>query len=344
MMLDGALTEQGTLTLPRPHLLFLGDATNPLDAKTAMGLRDWRREDCLGQLRLPGCTVDLGLPEFDLERARAAGARSVVVGVAPSGGAIAPGWIPTLCRALELGLSVVGGLHDRLADSPELAEAARNYQAQLIDVRVPPAGLSVATGARRSGKRLLTVGTDCCVGKKYTALALTRALRKAGASATYRATGQTGILIAGEGIPMDAVVADFLSGAAELLSPANDADHWDVIEGQGALFHPAYAAVTLGLIHGSQPDALILCHSAGRRVVDEYEAYDIPALSYCIQHYEAAAALTNPAARVVGISLNTRDLDDAAAEASCKVLQRDTGLPCLDPMRHDPAPLVNALL
>ena len=160
---SGVSPEHEKWVLPRPHLLFLGDITNPLDAKTAMGLRDWRAEDCLGQLRLPGCTVDLGLPEFDLEGARAAGAKSVVMGVAPSGGAIAPGWIATLRRALELGLPVIGGLHDRLADHPELAEAARNNQAQLIDVRVPPAGLSVATGARRPGKRLLTVGLDLTI-------------------------------------------------------------------------------------------------------------------------------------------------------------------------------------
>lgn len=328
--------------LPTPYLLFLGDISNPLDAKTAMGLRDWCPEQCVGQWSLPDCRVDLGLPEMTPARAAAAGARSVVIGVAPSGGALEPNWVDALATAPAAGLSIVSGLHPRLEDTPALARAAARYDQKLINVRVPPADIPLASGRRRAGKRLLTVGTDCCVGKKYTALALTRGLRASGQTARFRATGQTGILIAGGGIPMDAVVADFLAGAAELLSPDAEPEHWDVIEGQGSLLHPAYAAVTLGLIHGSQPDALVLCHAAGRRAIDEYEAYPIPPLGRVIAQYEQAAQLTNPQARVVGVSLNTEPLGDDASRLACAEVAAETGLPCLDPMRHDLAPLLAA--
>jgi uncharacterized NAD-dependent epimerase/dehydratase family protein len=330
--------------LPAPHLLFLGDVTNPLDAKTAMGLRDWCPERCVGQWRLPGCTVDLGLADMTPREALAAGAHSVVMGVAPSGGAFKPDWITAFESALEGGLDLISGLHRRLRDTPALAKAAECHGRRLIDVRVPPAEIPIATGRRRTGKRLLTIGTDCCVGKKYTALALTRALKQQGREATFRATGQTGILIAGAGIPMDAVVSDFLSGAAEMLSPDAAPAHWDVIEGQGSLFHPAYAAVTLGLLHGSQPDALVLCHAAERRVIDEYDDYPIPDLTTCIAHYESAAALTNPSAKVVGISLNTQGLTAVAGELACTAVTEQTGLPCVDPMREGLMPLIQALM
>ena len=331
------------IELPTPYLLFLGDVTNPLDAKTAMGLRDWRPEQCVGQGRLTGCTVDLGLPETTVEAAVAAGAKSIVIGVAPSGGALKPAWVQVLKAALEAGLSVVSGLHRRLSEEPELVSAATAYGQQLFDVRVPPERIPIATGRQRSGKRLLMVGTDCCVGKKYTALAISRALEQRGVAADFRATGQTGILIAGGGIPMDAVVSDFLSGAAEMLSPDVEPDHWDVIEGQGSLFHPAYAAVTLGLIHGSQPDAMVLCHAMGRKVIDEYEDFTVPDLRDCIARYEQAAALTAPLSRVIAISLNTETLSDAAAYQACEDASAATGIPCLDPMRHDLSVILDVL-
>lgn len=331
------------IKLPTPYLLFLGDVTNPLDAKTAMGLRDWRSEQCIGQSRLTGCTVDLGLPEMTVETAIAAGAKSIVIGVAPSGGALKPAWVQVLKAALEAGLSVVSGLHRRLSAEPELVSAATAYGQQLFDVRVPPERIPIASGRKRSGKRMLMVGTDCCVGKKYTALAISRALEKRGASVDFRATGHTGILIAGGGIPMDAVVSDFLSGAAEMLTPDAEPDHWDVIEGQGSLFHPAYAAVTLGLIHGSQPDAMVLCHAVGRKVIDEYEDFAVPDLRDCIARYEQAASLTAPLSRVMAISLNTEALSDAAAYQACEDTSAATGIPCLDPMRHDLSVILDAL-
>ena len=329
--------------LPAPHLLFLGDVTNPLDAKTAMGLRDWRPERCIGQYRLPGCGVDLGLPEMDFSAAVTAGARSVVIGVAPSGGALKAEWVSALGEALDAGLSVVSGLHRKLSDEPALVSAAAASGQQLIDVRVPPASIPIACGRQRSGKRLLMVGTDCCVGKKYSALALHKAMKERGVAATFRATGQTGILIAGGGIPMDAVVSDFLSGAAEMLTPDAAPDHWDVIEGQGSLFHPAYAAVTLGLLHGSQPDAMVLCHAVGRTVIDEYEDYPVPDLRDCIAQYEQAARVTHAQARVVGISLNTQGSDEADALSACDEVSSLTGVPCIDPMRHALDPILDAL-
>ena len=330
------------IEIPSPYLLFLGDVSNPLDAKTAMGLRDWRPERCVGQYRLPGCAVDLGLPEMDFSAAAATGAQSVVIGVAPSGGALKAEWVAALGEALRAGLSVVSGLHRKLSEAPELVDAAASGQ-QLIDVRVPPASVPIASGRRRSGNRLLMVGTDCCVGKKYSALALHKALEAQGVAATFRATGQTGILIAGGGIPMDAVVSDFLSGAAEILTPDAAPDHWDVIEGQGSLFHPAYAAVTLGLLHGSQPDAMVLCHAVGRTVIDEYEDYPVPDLRECVTQYEQAARVTNRQSSIVGISLNTQGLSDTEALSACRDAGALTGLPCVDPMRHALDSILDAL-
>ena len=331
------------IEIPSPSLLFLGDVSNPLDAKTAMGLRDWRPEGCVGQYRLPGCAVDLGLPDMSFSEAVAAGAHSVVIGVAPSGGALKAEWVSVLAEALRSGLSLVSGLHRKLSEESELVKAAAASGQQLIDIRVPPASISIATGRQRSGKRLLMVGTDCCVGKKYSALSLHKALQGRGIAATFRATGQTGILISGEGIPMDAVVSDFLSGAAEMLTPDAASDHWDVIEGQGSLFHPAYAAVTLGLVHGSQPDAMVLCHGSGRTVIDEYEDYPVPDLRECVAQYEQAARVTNRQSSIVGISLNTRGLNATEALSACRDASILTGLPCVDPMRHALDSIIDAL-
>ena len=331
------------IEIPAPYLLFLGDVSNPLDAKTAVGLRDWRPEGCVGQHRLPGCAVDLGLPDMSFREAVAAGANSVVIGVAPSGGALKVEWVSVLAEAMRSGLSVVSGLHRKLSEESELVKAAAASGQQLIDIRVPPASISIATGRRRSGKRLLMVGTDCCVGKKYSALSFHKALKERGIAATFRATGQTGILIAGRGIPMDAVVSDFLSGAAEMLTPDAATDHWDVIEGQGSLFHPAYAAVTVGLLHGSQPDAMVLCHGVGRTVIDEYEDYPVPDLRDCVAQYEQAARVTNRVSSIVGISLNTQGLSDDEAMRACRDNSTLTGLPCVDPMRHALDSILDAL-
>ena len=236
--------DRSTVVIPQKYLVFLGDVAERLDAKTGFGLIDWRREACVGQLRLPGCKVDLGIPEMTAAEGVAAGARTLVIGVAPFGGVIAKNWIEPIAAAIDAGLNVASGMHTRLGNIGPIAEAAHRTGRSLFDVRHADRSFAVGSGRKRSGKRLLAVGTDCAVGKKYTALAIALAMQKAGMKATFRATGQTGILIAGGGVAIDAVVSDFVAGAAEWLSPDADADHWDVIEGQGSLFHPAYAAVS----------------------------------------------------------------------------------------------------
>ncbi len=326
-----------TLTIPRPHLLFLGDATERGFAKTAFGLADWAPNHCLGEYALPDCTVATGLPRLTLVEARAKGARSLVIGVANRGGTIPGHWVDALVEALETGFDLVSGMHERLDTIPRIAEAAQRTGQQLIDIRTPPADIPIATGRKRSGKRLLTVGTDCALGKKYTALAITRHFDARGIDATFRATGQTGIMIAGSGIPMDCIVSDFLSGAAEVLSPDAAPDHWDVIEGQGSLFHPSYSTVSLGLLHGSQPDVFIVCHEAGRNHMLGMENFALPSVADVIEQTVALGRRTNLDIRCAGISLNTSALDDHAACEAITGLANEFGLPVADPMRRNPA-------
>ena len=332
------------MEIQRPYLLFLGDVHDQLAAKTAQGVVDWRPDWCLGQMRLEGCKADTGLTDMTIDEAVAAGARTFVVGVVNAGGVLPDHWISEVVKAIEAGMNIATGLHRRLSSIPEIAEAAAKHGAQLHDVRFSDVSFTTGKGTRRSGKRILAVGTDCSVGKKYTALALDQEMQKRGMKSDFRATGQTGVLISGRGVALDAVVADFISGAAEWISPANDDDHWDCVEGQGSLFHPAYAAVTLGLLHGSQPDALILCHDASRTRIDEYEAFPIPELEACIRRYEEAARLTNPAAQVVGISLMTGAVSDAEALAICEAFGHSTGLVCFDPLRNALTPLISSLV
>lgn len=325
---------QALAALPQPYLLFLGDVAEAGFAKTAIGLRDWAPELCVAEWSLPGCPISTGLPKMNPAQAHAAGARAVVIGVANGGGVILPSWLPALIEALDNGLDLISGLHQKLGDIPELAAAAERNGRQLINVRVPPRGIPVGNGRKRSGKRVLTVGTDCALGKKYTALALVRGLRDRGVDADFRASGQTGILIAGSGIPMDAVVADFSAGAAELLSPDAADDHWDVVEGQGSLFHPAYAGVTLGLLHGSQPDAFVVCHQPGRKHVLGYPDYPLPSIEDVIELTVQLGRRTNPAIRCVGVSLNTHGMSEEAALAACAEVTARLGLPAADPMRE----------
>lgn len=320
------------LDLPQPYLLFLGDVADPAYAKTAYGLRDWARERCVGECALPG-GVRLGLPEMTPAQAHAAGARAMVIGVANVGGRIADSWLPTLLEALAQGLDLIAGLHMRLSDLPQLQAQARRHGRRLIDVRLPPPGLPVASGRKRRGRRLLTVGTDCALGKKYTALALAQAFRQRGIAADFRASGQTGVMIAGGGLPLDAVVCDFAAGAAESLSPDADPDHWDVIEGQGSLSHPAYAGVSLALLHGSQPDAIVVCHQPGRVEMLGYPGYAVPSIEETIDLNLRLGRRTNPALRCAGVSLNTAHLDAAGAHELIAAESRRLGLPVADPLR-----------
>lgn len=327
-----------------PYILFLGDAPDISWAKTASGLAEWRAKDCAGQYRLDGCGVDLGLPDLGFEEAVAKGIKTMVIGIANDGGFIADKWVPHILAALKAGLNVAAGLHERLADNKEIAETAKTSGVTLYDLRRPNIKFSPGTGVKRSGKRLLTVGTDCAVGKKYTALSIEKEMTARGVNATFCPTGQTGIMITGRGIAIDSVVADFISGAAEWLSPAASDDHWHVIEGQGALLHPAYAGVTLGLVHGSQPDAIVVCHEAGRKELVGYEGdYACPSLSDALSVHVNAARLTNPAARGVGISLNTSLLDENSARDALKRAEDELGLPACDPLRFGAGAIVDYL-
>ncbi|MBA4804900.1 MAG: DUF1611 domain-containing protein [Brevundimonas sp.] len=330
--------------LPGPYLLHLGSATDALAVKTARGVLQWRPHACLAQRRLPDCSVDLGLPEMTFAEAVDRGARTLVLGSANAGGVMGRDLIDEAVLALEAGLNVASGLHDRLVDQPEIASTASRCGRRLFDLRTPPHDLQVGAGVPRAGFRLLTVGTDCSVGKMYTSLALERGLRQAGLAADFRATGQTGILIAGEGVPVDAVVADFISGAVERISPARHDGGWDVIEGQGSLFHPSYAGVSLGLLHGAQPDAIVLCHEPGRRHMRGLPGRPLPDLAACLEANLAAARLTNPAVQAVGVALNTATLDEAGRAQAIRLAERDTGLPCVDPLIHGVAPIIDRLL
>ena len=324
-----------------PYLLFLGDEPDVTHAKTAKGIAHWRPDACLAQLRLPGSGVDLGIPDMTAAEAAAAGAKTMIWGVAGVGGKVPEHWIPALFEAVEAGLDICAGTHSSLSVIPGLKEAAEKAGVRLIDIRKPPANLPVGTGQKRSGLRLLMVGTDCVVGKKFTALAVAREMQERGMKADFRATGQTGIMIAGGGMPIDAVVSDFVSGAAEILSPANDPDHWDVIEGQGSLFHPGYAAVTLGLMHGSQPDAFVVCHEAGRQKVEAFPDFPLPTMSELIDLTIANGRVTNPDIRCVGISINTSSLGEDERRAYLEKTAAESGLPCVDPVATGVGPIVD---
>ena len=326
-----------------PYLLFLGDAPDPLAAKVAQGIRDWRPEFALGQYRMPGCRADIQVPDMDLAEAHAAGARTLVIGVANRGGVISESWKAVLHTALEQGLDLASGLHTLLRDEQDLVATAERHGRKLHDVRVPSVKYPVANGVKRTGKRCLAVGTDCSVGKMYTALCMEREMRARGMACSFRATGQTGILITGDGVPLDAVIADFMAGSIEWLTPDNDPDHWDLIEGQGSLFHVSYSGVTLALIHGGQPDALILCHEPTRTHMRGLPGYALPSLEQVRDSALAMAQIANPACVAVGCSINTAGLGEEEARRYLEETAARMGLPATDPFRFGAGPLVDAL-
>lgn len=328
---------------PPPFLLYIGNAPDDLAAKTALGLAYWRPEWCIGQFRDVDCRSDVGLPDLGFSDAVAAGARTMIVGVANAGGVMGANTVAHVVAALDAGMNVASGLHERLTAHPAIVEAAARNARHLFDARQPPE-VPIGKGIKRSGKRLLTVGTDCSIGKMYTTLALEREMRARGLAADFRATGQTGIFIAGGGVPLDAVVADFISGAVEMISPDRHDGGWDLIEGQGSLFHASFAGVSLGLLHGAQPDALVLCHEPGRKHMRGLPHYPLPDPGECLQRNLEAARLTNPGAQAVGIALNTSKLDDVAADAACADFEDRFGLPCQDPVRMGVDRIVDRLL
>ncbi|MBR9893729.1 DUF1611 domain-containing protein [bacterium] len=326
-----------------PYLLFLGDAPDPLAAKVAQGIKDWRPENCVGQFRLEGCKADMKLPDMTLAEAKAAGAKTLVIGVANRGGVISQTWKKVLVEALEEGFDLASGLHNLLRDEEDLAAVARATGQKLHDVRIPSVKYPIANGEPRKGKRLLAVGTDCSVGKMYTALALDASMREKGMKSTFRATGQTGILITGDGVPLDAVIADFMAGSIEYLTPDNDEDHWDIIEGQGSLFHVSYSGVTMALVHGGQPDALVLCHEPTRSHMRGLPGYQLPSLEAVRDVALQLAQVANPACKVIGISINTQHMGEDEAKAYCKEIEEKFGLPTVDPYRHGADRLADAV-
>ena len=327
-----------------PYLLFLGDAPDQLAAKVAQGIKDWRPENAVGQLRMEGCKADLGLTDMTLEQAKQAGAKTLVIGVANRGGVISAAWKTVLLSALAAGFDIASGLHNLLREETDLVAAAADHGGHLVDVRVPTEDYPIANGVPRAGKRMLAVGTDCSVGKMYTALAVDTEMRARGLKSSFRATGQTGILITGGGVPLDAVIADFMAGSIEHLTPDNDPDHWDIIEGQGSLFHVSYSGVTLALIHGGQPDALVLCHEPTREHMRGLPGYRLPSIAAVRDLALSLAKVANPACQVVGISVNTQHLSEANAKAYLITVEAELGLPTVDPFRHGAERLVDALV
>src|SRR6056297_4134479 len=326
-----------------PYLLFLGDAPDQLAAKVAQGIKDWRPENAVGQYRMPGCGADVGIGDMTLEEARAAGAQTLVIGVANRGGYISSAWKEVLVKALQMGFDVASGLHNLLRDEDELVAAARVNGRTLFDVRIPSVAYPIANGKKRTGKRCLAIGTDCSVGKMYTGLAMDAEMQKRAMKSTFRPTGQTGILITGGGVPLDAVIADFMAGAVEYLTPDNDDDHWDLIEGQGSLFHVSYSGVTMALIHGGQPDALILCHEPTRAHMRGLPGYDLPSLETLRDTALGLARVANPACQVVGISVNTAALSEDEALSHLEEVEKRMGLPAVDPFRQGAGRLCDAL-
>ncbi len=326
-----------------PYLLFLGDAPDALAAKVAQGIKDWRPENAVGQFRLPGCGTTVGLSDMTLQEGLDAGAKTLVIGVANRGGVISDAWKEVLVEALEMGYDIASGLHNLLRDEDEVQRAAKVHGRTLHDVRIPSVAYPIASGVKRTGKRILAVGTDCSVGKMYTGLCMDAEMRKRGMKSTFRPTGQTGILITGGGVPLDAVIADFMAGAVEYLTPDNDEDHWDHIEGQGSLFHASYSGVTLALIHGGQPDALVLAHEPTRKHMRGLPDYQQPALEDLRDLSLTMAKIVNPACKVIGISINTQHMGEDEAKAYLAEVEDRMGLPTTDPFRFGAERLVDAL-
>ncbi|WP_019905488.1 N-acetyltransferase DgcN [Methylobacterium sp. 77] len=331
------------MQIETPYLMFLGDVPDTLAAKTAYGIADWRPEWCVGQLRLDGCAADLGIPDLTLDEAVAKGCKTMVIGVANAGGVLPPHWVSEVVAALDAGLDIASGLHVRLGSVPEIAEAAERNGRQLHDVRHTTETFDTGKGTKRTGRRLLSVGTDCSVGKKYTVLALERGMRERGLDADFRATGQTGVFISGRGVAIDAVVADFISGAVEWISPAADPDHWDLIEGQGSLYHPSFAGVSLGLLHGAQADAFVVCHEPSRTAMRGVK-HPLPSIQEVIDLTIQLGSLTNPGICPVGIAVNTQSLGEDEARTLLQDLTREHGLPTTDPVRFGVDGIIDRML
>ena len=331
------------MTIQQPYVLFLGDSPDPLTAKVAQGIKDWRPGLSIGQITLPGCKADMGLKNLSIKEAVSMGAKTLVIGVANRGGIISDKWKDVLKEAIISGLDIASGLHNLLRDESELVNLAKIHNTNLIDVRVPNVEYPIANGIKRSGKRCLAVGTDCSIGKMYTAISLEKEMKNKGLKATFRATGQTGILITGDGVPLDAVIADFMAGSIEHLTPDNDEDHWDIIEGQGSLYHPSYSGVTMALVHGGQPDALILCHEPTRSHMRGLPSYTLPTLKELNDTAIKLAKVVNKNVKVIGVSVNTSNMENEKALEYLKQVEEEMKLPTVDPVLTGTSRLVEEL-
>lgn len=344
------------MAAPRFLIIADGDFT-PMTSKTANSVIRYLPERTVGVLdrQQAGMTVQQvlgfggGIPVVgSMKEGLALGPEAILIGIAPQGGRLPPEWKSWLAEALDAGCDLWSGLHTFLSDDPVLAAKAKANGRKIFDLRKPPSDLPVASGAAKTVEPyvVLTVGTDCNVGKMTAQLQLTHQLNASGLRTRFVATGQTGIMIEGWGIAVDAVVADFVAGAAERLVLQGSADTDIVlVEGQGSINHPGYSAVTLGLLHGSCPDGLILCHQSTRDYIGDYRPaawLKIPPLKEYIRLYETIGSAVHPT-KVIGISLNTYDMTDEAARRACEAATRETGLPATDPVRFDAAPLVEAV-
>ena len=337
------------MSRPRRVLILAeGRSGDPHYGKTARGVLRYRPQDVVAVLDSESSASEHeGFPLVrSVDEALAYGPTTALVGVATQGGRFPPAWRELLKDCIRSGLDVENGLHEFISTDPELVGLAREHGAELRDLRMPPPGLNVPTGANltHAATTILTVGSDCAIGKMTVSLELEREARRRGWRSEFVPTGQTGIAIAGWGISVDAVVADFIAGAAERLVLEGVERGGEVlfVEGQGSLLHPGYSGVTLGLIHGSAPHAYVLCHKAGERYVDENERFPMPPLGELVDLHERISLLARPA-RVRAIALNTRDLDDAAARRAVEEAEAETGLPADDPVRYGAAKLVDAL-
>ena len=291
------------MNIQTPYLVFLGDAKDYKQAKTAFGISEWRPEHCVGQYALPDCLVDTGLPTISIGDAVLLGAKTFLIGVSPFSTTLPDSYVDAVESAIYNGLNIANPLHGALPQ--RIIDLAHSFKVEIYNFRHRDQKYPKGTGVKREGLRLLTVGTDCACGKKYTALSISKGLTSLGVSNTFRSTGQTGFLISQSGINNDTIQADFLSGAAEWLTPENKPDHWDIVEGQGALSHPSFGAGSLSLIYGTQPDIIVMCHEPGRQT-HRGVSMALPDLVEEIELVEHMARRTNPQAQCVALSLFTK--------------------------------------
>ena len=332
------------MNIPTPYHVFLGDPRDFKQAKVAHGVVEWRPELCVGQYSLPSCEVDLNLPVMTPKQAVKAGAKTFLIGISPFTTSLPDSYREIIREAMSVGLNIASPLHEALDDELEFYAAACGVK--IYNFRHRPDVYPKGTGEVREGMRLLTVGTDCACGKKFTALSLSRAMTAAKIPNTFRSTGQTGFLISQSGINNDTIEADFLSGAAEWLSPVNDANHWDVIEGQGALSHPSFGGGSLSLIYGSQPDVIVMCTEPGRLTQRGVKMAPLSLVEE-IEYVLTVARRTNPNVRLGAISLFTKYLDEAQREqAFADVIAQFPNIFVFDPARpsEDFRNFVNYLL